>query len=148
MKRPLLVIGILLLAGAAYGIYCAHRVVTVVVPNAYAADWSAAMVIEYLETHENKWPNSWEDLREPYETLAAPQNYPWSFDELQRRIVIDWDVDVESLQNAASTQTQPMLRMIWLSDGSETHWQGAEPNQRIIDYFQSIGPPAADVDPM
>jgi hypothetical protein len=58
MKRSLLVFAALVVLGLAYGVHCIHRLVTVTVPNAYATDWSAAMVIEYLKTHKNDWPRS------------------------------------------------------------------------------------------
>lgn len=147
MKRFLLAIAAILLVGATYGIYCLHRVVTVVVPNAYATDWSAAMVIEYLKTHDNNWPQSWDDLREPYETLAAPQNCPWSFDEMKRRIMIDWTADPETLRIAASIEPSLTVKVIWLADGSHTHWQGAEPNQRILEYLRSLDTPIVDANP-
>lgn len=116
--------------------------------NAYATDWSAGMVIEYLKTHDNVWPRSWDDLRKPYETHAALQKYPWSFDELQQRIAVDWSADVGSLMAAASAEAPRAVRVVWLTDGSETHLQGAELNQRILDYLRSVEAATSDADPV
>lgn len=138
MKRILFIVTAFSLLGVAYGIYCLHRVVTVDVPNAYATDWSAGILIEYLKTNDNQWPSSWDDLREPYETLAAPQNYPWSFDELQQRIAIDWAADVSSLKSSQSKKGLPAIKVIWLKDGSDIYWEGLEPNQRILSYLQTL----------
>ena len=139
MKRFFLVLAMLLVCAAGYGIYCLQQLVYVQVPNAYAMDWGAAMVIEYMKSNQNEWPSSWEDLRAPYETLAAPQNYPWSFEEIQQRLTIDWKVDPNELATANPDSNGPPFRVIWLSDGSESHWQGAEPNHSILEYLMETG---------
>ena len=142
MKRFLIVVVVVSFAALGYGIYAVNHHVTEVVPNAYAVDWVASMVIQHLKTHDDQWPQSWDDLREPYETMAAPQNYPWSFEELQRRVAVDWTADVEALKTANVRDGKKPFRVIWLADGSESHWQGGEPNQRIFEYLSGIRPAA------
>lgn len=79
--------------GLSYGAYCVHRVATVVVPNAYAADWVSEFVIEHLKSSDNQWPTNWNDLRDEYDAHAEPSQCPWSWEELQVRVKIDWDAD-------------------------------------------------------
>ena len=137
MKRLLLVFAVLLIAAAGYGGYVVHHYNTVTVPNAYAVDWVPLMVIEYMKTHDDQWPRSWDDLRDPYENLAAPQNYPWSFEELQDRVVMNWDADPKVLKKVTPTNDEPPFRVIWLRDGSSTCWEGAEPNARVLEYLKT-----------
>ena len=140
MKRFLIGVVVVLFAALGYGIYAVHHYVTEVVPNAYAVEWVASMVIQHLKTHDNRWPRSWEDLHEPYETMAAPQNYPWSIDELQRRVAVDWSADAEALKTAKVRDGEAPFRVIWLIDGSESYWQGGDPNQRVFEYLTGRKP--------
>lgn len=135
VKRVVIAVVLLLVAAAAGGAYLTHQTITVTVPNAYAVDWVSALVVEYMKENDDQWPRSWDDLRDPYETLAAPQNYPWSFEELKERVAIDWQADPAALKDAANSGKRPPFRVIWLRDGGSTHWEGAEPNARVLEYL-------------
>jgi hypothetical protein len=97
---------IVLLAVLLYMIGTAHQSVMTAVRNSYAIDWVASTVIDYMEIHDDTWPSGWEDLRESYHNVAKqasdprPPDYPWSFDELQSRVEIDWKVDPKVLATA------------------------------------------------
>jgi hypothetical protein len=137
MKRLVLIVALLLVVAAGYGAYLLHQVVTVVVPDAYAVDWVSAMVIEHMKTNDGQWPRSWDDLRGPYEKLAAPQGYPWSFEELKDRVAVDWDADPKVLKKVTPSGHGPPFRVIWLRDGSSTAWEGAEPNSCVLEYLRT-----------
>lgn len=127
-----------ILGGIAYTAYCAHRVATVVVPNAYATDWASEFVVEHLKSTDNQWPCGWHDLRDEYERLAKPNHYPWRWEELQERITIDWDADPAALAKAAPA-TSPPFHIIRLTDCSNSHWEGSEPNLKILRYLVGSG---------
>lgn len=94
------------------------------------------MVIEYMKTHDDPWPRTWDDLRDPYESLAAPQNYPWSFEDLKNRVAIDWDADPSALKNVTHSGNGPPFRVIWLRDDSSTCWGDTEPDARVLEYLK------------
>jgi len=145
--RVLFMSAILLLAFVVtYGMWTIHHVVTEEVPNCYAVWWVAGMVIDHMETHDGEWPRGWDDLRESYVNEAKkasyprPPAYPWPFDELRRRIEIDWNAEPRNLASADSRPGEPPFRVIWLRDGSQSYWSGAEPNQLILEYLKRMRP--------
>lgn len=136
MKLQIIIFSVVvaIFAGVGYAIYCGYQVATVVVPNAYANDWASEFVVEHLKSTDNEWPHGWDDLRDEYDRLAKPSHYPWSWEELQERIVIDWDADPAVLVTADPTNSPP-FQVIRLSDGSNSHWEGSEPNLKVLEYL-------------
>jgi hypothetical protein len=112
----------------AYGIHCA---VNQTVPNAYAVEWVGGMVVDYLRQNNDRWPQSWDDLRPVYEQHVSQVGQPWTFDELRSRVIIRWDVDVERVRNLPA----PPADLIFLRDGGKEHWAGHEPNQMVHEYL-------------
>lgn len=105
--------------------------------NAYAVWWVADMVIEHMEANSGEWPAGWDDLRDDYQTCIESSGQPWSFEELSRRVVVDWDTDPQQLlRNAAESETAT-FHVIRLSDGSSAHWKTLEPNQLILEHLRS-----------
>ena len=126
------------LGGFAFFVYSVVDTVTVVVPNAYALEWASVFVIEHLEANENRWPTSWADLKDEFDRQVASGHAPApTWQELQSRVVIDWDVNVDSLVTA-DPKKDPPFRAIWLSDGTNSHWEGSEPNRKVLEYLQSV----------
>jgi hypothetical protein len=140
MKLKIIVFSVVLavLCGIAYAAYCAHQVATVVVPNAYATDWASEFVVEHLKSTDNQWPRGWHDLRDEYDRLAEPNHYPWPWEELQERITIDWEADPVALAKADPSNSPP-FQAIWLTDGSNSHWEGSEPNLKVLRYLIESG---------
>ncbi len=104
----------------------------------YCVWHAAAMVIDYMKHHDNKWPGSWDDLRtttpEPYES-GGFQN----FEEVQKRVQIDWTAKPSELVNAMfSDESEPPFKVIWLKDGSTSYVTGSEPNHLIWMYLQKV----------
>jgi hypothetical protein len=104
---------------------------------AYAVWWVADMVIEYMETHDGAWPRGWDDLREPYETCVRRSGRPWSFEQLRDRVDVDWQADPAQLAATPDTGEDPPFRVIWSRNGRQSHWEGQEPNRKILDYLRN-----------
>jgi hypothetical protein len=134
----------------AYVSWSIHHAVTEVVPNCYAVEWVASMVIDYLATHDEEWPSGWDDLRESYVNVAKKvshprePDYPWPFDELRNRVEVDWSVNPRTLADTPADHGKPPFRVIWLRDGSQSHWASSEPNQLILDFLRKSRPTAED----
>jgi hypothetical protein len=107
------------------------------VRNAYAVWWAADMVVEHLKANDGAWPQDWDDLQDDYQTCVKRSGQPWSFDELQSRVVVDWHADPKQLASLANSNTVPPFRVIWLADGTDNYWESNEPNQIIADYLKS-----------
>jgi len=136
MKRILLlfVLGTVFCAVGFVACFVYHDV-TVVVPNAYAAEWSSHFVMEHLKSNNNQWPTGWNELKDDYDKAVKSGHRPaTTWPELQERIAIDWHADPEIIAENDGT-IDPPFRVIWLTDGSNHHWQGFEPNRRIFDYL-------------
>lgn len=141
-KKRRLWLGILLsvlalfFAGVGWFGYSMYRYVTVTVPNAYAQWGAAELVIIHMKLNNGAWPKSWDDL----EPIHAKYNTHWNyggadFKRLQELIEIDWSADPAVLRKARDNGSQPPFRIIWRRDGGKSHWEGAEPNQLILDYL-------------
>jgi hypothetical protein len=103
--------------------------------NSYAEWWVADMVIEYLQANHDAWPRGWSDLRQPYENCVKRSGRPWTFEELQARVDVDWQADPKQLAAAAERQ-DTTFRVIWPRDGTDSSWELHKPNQMIYDYFR------------
>jgi hypothetical protein len=108
-----------------------------VLRNSYAQWWVADMVVLHLEANDQKWPKSWDELRDDYETCVRRSGPAWSYEELTSGVMIDWDADPLSLKSAVQQAGRPPFRVLWLSDGSSSHWESREPNQIIWEYLQT-----------
>jgi hypothetical protein len=62
----------------------------------------ATVVVDRFIQQEQRWPNSWDDLR-GVQTVDAPSMYSWpeDADTIQEYVTIDFDVDV----NVIASQT-------------------------------------------
>ena len=102
--------------------------------NMYAQWWVADMVTLHLEANGESWPNSWDELRDDYETCIKTSGRPWSFEELSQRVVVNWNVDTTKLKKDVADGSD--FRVIWLRDGTTSCWKSREPNQIIRDYLR------------
>lgn len=112
------------------GVWMVHQTLEGV-RNSYAVWWVADLVVVYMETNENRWPRNWDDLREPYTICTGRSGAPWTFEELQSRVDVDWQADPTRLAKQSS------FRVIWLKDGSDAHWESRNPNTIIREYLQT-----------
>src|SRR5258708_39515613 len=51
-----------LFAAASCSSYCMYQVVQTVLHDPYYVEHTAAYVINYMKSHSNHWPTSWDDL--------------------------------------------------------------------------------------
>jgi hypothetical protein len=83
--------------------YFGYKIVYTVrhIPEAYAAWDTGTLLVEYMKTHENRWPSSWADLLSEMSNAAGnpimfrgaragDTNYAVS---LQKKVAIDWKFD-------------------------------------------------------
>ena len=96
--------------------------------------FSACRTLHLAANHE-VWPHSWDELRDDYETCVKTSGRPWSFEELSRRVVVDWKADTKKLERAVADGSD--FRVIWLRDGTAASWKGREPNQIVRNYLRS-----------
>jgi len=134
---------VLLVAGAliaaCYG-YDVYRKVTVVIPNSYAAWATGDLIVEYIRTHDGRWPHDWEDLRVAKESLER-QGKPvyYQFDRLPRMIRVDWNADPAKLAKVLQVSNEVPFRVVTKADGSSVFacWgPDTEPNTKIYSYLK------------
>jgi hypothetical protein len=112
-----------------------YQAVQSVLSNPYYVWHAAGYVIDYMKANDNRWPTSWDDLRQA--NLQRVDVWP-RFEVLKENVVIDWNARPEILVNAkfSDDDDQSAFRVIWLRNGRSIHWSGAEPNRLIWDYLQ------------
>jgi hypothetical protein len=110
-----------------YGLY--HHL-SVEIPDAYAVQAAAVLVIEYMDTHDGTWPSGWEDLREASRARGK------TMDKLPELVEIDWHAHPADLVKVGVSDRRPPFKVIWLRDGSNVHWSSSEPNQMILEHLQ------------
>jgi hypothetical protein len=116
------------------------------IPDAYAAWDTGTLLVEYLETHDNQWPRSWEELLAATETLkqngkhlrGANGEGGFIYGDLRSRVAIDWNADPQVI--AAFDGTTDKLRVVTRADGTDfpVVWSGAEPNGMIWRYLNGL----------
>lgn len=111
------------------------------VRNMYAVWWVGDMIVMHLEKNEDRWPESWDDLRDDYDACVEEAGQPWTFQELRNRVEIDWNADPEALRALPPDENgDAPFRVVRLRDGSEAYYVGREPNRMIHRYLQKLPP--------
>ncbi len=125
-----------LFATASFGLCCTYQVAQTVLHDPYYVEHTAAYVINYMKSHGNHWPTSWDDLYQANLERVKSGDWP-KFEDLKENVVIDWNVRPEILVKAKfDDDDQPAFRVIWLRNGKSIHWNSTEPNRSIWDYLQ------------
>ena len=103
------------------------------IPEAYAA-WDAGdMLVWYMRTHDNKWPDDWDVLSAAVESEPSlflrgrHLDEPDYMDRMKQTISVDWDFDPTAPLNAT-----PILR----ADGRRLHAYWSDPNGMV---YQHLG---------
>ncbi len=99
---------------------------------------AAAIVINHLRENQDQWPKSWDDLSDDFEGAAKKRNFKLTYQQLQRRVGVQWNTEVESLRSTQrGSEWEPPFQVIWALDGSSTMetWDNEEPNLMIWDYL-------------
>ena len=140
-KRLLLAFGLLLIVLVSMIGYNLYQMVDVKIPESYAAWTTGNLMVEYLMTHTNQWPRSWDDLRSATNSLqekGMPVYMPLG--QLERRVKIDWQADTGRLLQASRTGTNITINVITRFDGSKLFavWgSDTEPNGKIMRYLKT-----------
>lgn len=116
--------------------YRVYQLVNVGIPHSYAAWVTGDLLVEYMETHDGKWPHGWEDLREATNSLRTPMY--WNFTNLPGIVKVDWNVRPEALAKAALADGPASVKVVTQLDGSrlEAKWgEDTEPNQKVGRYL-------------
>lgn len=108
----------------AYGI----RLTENVVHDAYASDWTTEFVISHLQSNDNSWPSSWDDLQDEH-AARYPQPCPFTLSEIRERVELNFSVDSIDISNAKAPNV-----FFRLKSGSGANY-GGDPNVRIRDYL-------------
>ena len=116
--------------------YNLYRLVQVKIPKWYAAWTTGNLMVEYLATHTNQWPRSWEDLRAATNSLMEKgQPVYMPLDRLPRFVKVDWHAETENLLQAARSNSNAGLHLITRQDGSPL-WAvwglDTEPNAKVM----------------
>lgn len=102
-------------------------------PDAYAM-WDAGdLIVDYMGKHSDQWPSGWEELKRSFEACKGGDGEMrgQTFDGIRNRIQIDWQA---SPQNALLHHTA--FNSVTAKSGNHTTWEGAEPNEMIIQYLR------------
>lgn len=139
MTRRRKIIGLTAIVGLACVLWVGDRLIYTLrhLPEAYAAWDAGELLVAYLETHENHWPTSWDDLLSVLDTprgsditLRAPHANESDYAHvLQGMIAIDWSFDPAHAENAS-----PVTRR----DGSafSVLWQDGDPNEMVREHLK------------
>jgi len=140
-KRLLLAFVILLIAAISTIGYSLYQMVHYKIPESYAAWTTGNLMVEYLQTHTNRWPRSWEDLQSATNSLlekGMPVYMPLG--QLQGFVKIDWQADPGRLLQAASNDPNFTIHVVTRLDGSKllAVWGAdTEPNVKIMRYLKT-----------
>jgi len=107
------------------------------VRDAYASEWVAVHIIQYMVAHDGNWPRGWSDLRPLHEQSVSAGKCPWPFEMLQERVVVDWTADPAKLLCMPEAPDVPPFQVVSLRNGNRTYWQGMEPNALIHEWLRS-----------
>ena len=134
----------IVLAGVGFLIWSAYRLKGASL-DAYAAWWTADLVIEHMERNGGSWPRSWDELRPTSEAYGGTASTTprikefrprASIEDLQQRVELDWKADPKELVKAEFTESGPPFRVIWLRNGSSIFYEGREPNEMVLHYLK------------
>jgi len=127
-----IIVAVMVVAG-----YSVYHVVYVVIPHSYAAWTAGDLLVEYMDTHDGKWPHGWADLHEATSYTNHGLLY-WDFAKLSGMEKIDWNANPEALGKLAMAVGPSAVKVVTQLDGStlETKWGGdTEPNQKVGRYL-------------
>ena len=107
------------------------------IPEAYAA-WDAGdMLVWYMRTHDNDWPDDWAELTSAVESEPAlflrghqPDDHDY-MDRMHDTISIDWTFDPRDPKNPT-----PILR----TDGERLNAYWSDPNGMVYKYLGRVVP--------
>jgi hypothetical protein len=139
-KRVLLALMTLVALGVLWFGYSLYRAVHVTIPESYAAWTTGNVIVEYLATHTNQWPRSWEELQSAANSMlenGRPVYTP--LDRLPQFVKVDWHADIDRLFQIARSDPKAKIHVISRLDGSPLRaaWgPDTEPNAKVMGYLR------------
>jgi hypothetical protein len=125
------------LAGAGFAAWFIHSIPGML--DDLYGQWAAAeLVIGFHEKH-GRLPANWQDLQPIYGDGGGLHRGKLDFAGIQKCMVIEF-ARLGELQTMAqsATNTASVPRIIYLKNGVRSHWEGAEPNQMVYEYFVKV----------
>ena len=114
------------------GLIWAVRTVPDQIADVYAIEQAFSTLQTYVMDHQGKWPDGWSDLRESFvKVFAAGQNTN-SFDEVRRRVRIDF---APTDSEAAATLAEEAI-IFELTSGRAVGLTPDSPNTRLLHFLQ------------
>lgn len=99
---------------------------------AYAQDWTARMLINYMSEHDLRWPGNWSDLKSAHASVSLELGGIQSLDEIADVVVVDFGFDPNSVSSRNDSAVG--VTIIKPKSGSSYYWE--EPNQMIISWIR------------
>ncbi len=130
------VVPVLVLVGGLYAwmVPSVHRTIV-----DCSGQWSTAEAIMVYHQQNHRLPSQWDDLYVPYyESEVTHRARGVSFNRLKELIDIDFTLlpEMERLAKASSARPEKLPECIRTLDGRRRHWDGAEPNALLYEYFR------------
>ena len=137
--RVVALTSVITLFAIAYTAYSLYRVAYVRVPHSYAAWGTGDLLVEFMETHDGRWPREWKELSEARDSmLRKGRTVHGNFGQLPSMVKIDWDAKPAELAKLAVAQGETAVRVVTRPDGSrlEANWgPDTEPNRKVARYL-------------
>jgi hypothetical protein len=117
---------ILIIIGVYYYYHINHDLV-----EAYEAEWAGEMCVEYMKTHNDGWPSSWDELTSTFSAISVNHGHPFSFNDIRNAIIIDWSFKPMEYKLDAGPPHAFSER-----DGHSNYWSGHRPDEIVYRYLQ------------
>ncbi len=101
--------------------------------NMYAAMRVGLVIVDYLDTHNGKWPKSWNDLR-PFFATRFGNNFDDLVDDIKDRVNVDWMPNLQHLQQR--TPENPLVIVRCYSGNQSGPTKATNANRIIAEYYQ------------
>jgi hypothetical protein len=101
-------------------------------------------VIAYMETHEGRWPKSWDSLEPQFrKEWGFGGEADESMELCKRRFYVDFSVDSEALQTLSKNNERPTFKVIYAKFTSAKPPTG-DPNLILYRYFNKRKVPSSE----
>jgi hypothetical protein len=117
---------------ATYGL----RTIDRIVGDAYRVWGTGDLVVDFMNTNNQQWPQSWSELESHYDNSNG--NFPGilDFSDVQDHMQIDFSFDPTTV-DLSNDDLDPPFRAIWLRNGTNTAYVGTGPNEIVYRHLKS-----------
>lgn len=104
--------------------------------------WVTAELVIYFQQQHGRLPADWQELEPIYGDGLGLHHGGLGFMQVQQRMVVEFSrlPELQSLA-LATTNASSVPTVVHAKSGERAHWQGAEPNRMIYEYFVEQGRP-------